>query len=266
MTGVNKPSSHCLRKKRRQVLNNNRKIEYNHKYYSFKHMKYSEHTFLNNFYIDMCKKSASINCPPSFYCPEGYPWRKGTPHLLFNRNFSNHPDIIIVLPRNWLLHYNPSIPIALGGWCNPFYLDLEKQSYTFVVLCLIRNRFYLHAGISPYFIRNCNKDWCITYLNFHPSYTRTIFFRSFLLIKNMDFSKLDAHIEANDLKCPVNYDSSIQVKDKPEIQIVGHNYNSKIKKHCSCVNCRKIYLAIEVDVKLTLYGVSLELRDPIYEE
>ena len=71
----------------------------------------------------------------------------------------------------------------------------------------------------PYSIGKGDEDWCITHFNILPSAINS-YYRSFLLIKNMDFDEFDANVEAKKYKCPAGYNGPINLKDSPNFRIL----------------------------------------------
>ena len=280
MTGVNKSSSLFRSKVRNQVLKNSRKVEYFLKFYTFEKMKHSEYKFLNDIHTDRCQKNERAGRairPLNCYGPRDYPWEENTEYCLFEHLYPEMWRSTFVLPRNWLLHYDPSIPILLE-YCNSFhYLDLEKQGWGESSVYLIRNRFHLYnvcsdpcsEDLEPHPIRKGDKDWCISYLNLSPPYmsnSYSLYFLSFLLIKNMDFSKFDAHIKAENLICPVYFNYSIEIKDIPQAVIDGFITFNKKFPNCFCVDCRKNYRHFAAYVSLNKDTVKFYLLQATLNE
>ena len=278
MTGLNKPSSHFLRKVWNQVLkndNNRRRIEYVLKYYAFEKMERSDYKLLNDIYTTRRKKYVPGRGFQflTFYGPKDYPWKKDTKFYLFeelDRICYDYRSPTFVIPHNWLLRYEPNMPIFFrhAGY-HPVYLDLERQGWVDLPTYLLRDRMCITANLivypgrevpKPYFIGKGDEDWCITYLNIQLPPMLNPYFRSFLLMKNMDFSEFDAKIEAEGLKCPVYYDQCIKVKNN--LQFETTNYTSSyIAPPCFCINCRQDYRAIDVGVTLEHNCVYLDLVD-----
>ena len=250
-------------------------------YYAFDGMNHSNYTFLNHLFTDISKKNESISSSLVFYGPENYSWKDDRKYYLFIPTGRHNLKPIFVLPLKWLLRYDPNIPIC-GRGCPPCYLDLEKQKCIWSLAYLIGERFYLYeiydtidtqypspGDPKPYSIGKCDEDWCITHVNAYTSYMPNITFLSFLLIKNMDFSELDAKVEAKveakglRFKCPVRCDGSVKVKDNSRFIIVLYHFLTDPRIPCFCVDCRKAYRAIEVGVFITETSIMLQLIDPI---
>ena len=268
MMGVKKPSHFC-RKVRNQVLKN-REIEYVPKYYVFGKMEHSDYKLLNDFYIAICKKNKTTgnNWTPNFYSPKDYSWENDGKYYYFLclQDYGNR-KIIFMLPHNWLLQYDLTIPIFIGP-NHSYYLDLEKNNLIYTTSYLIRDRFYRSEGFSPSVIGKGNEDWCITYSNIFPpraSIFYSLDFSSSLLIENIDFSEFDAKIIAEGLFCPVDYDESIKLKGKPQSGIGSYTL-VEWDESCFCVACRMNYRAIEVIVILSERGVTLLLLEILFYE
>ena len=127
MTNPSK-SIHFLRKVRNQVLKN-REIEHFLKYYAFDEMKYSNYTFLNEFYTARCKiieeaAKDNFNLNLDFFGPIDYSWKKDVKCCLFVDSDRDYPETIFVLPCDWLRKYDPNMRIF--GYNVPCYLDIEK--------------------------------------------------------------------------------------------------------------------------------------------
>ena len=84
-------------------------------------------------------------------------------------------------------------------------------------------------------------------------------FLSFLLIKNIDFSELDAKVEAGDASYPVRCFKSIKLKDRSQIEMLDYCLHFAPLLLCFCVICRKDYRAIEVEVFLYYETLNLYL-------
>ena len=262
MTNLNK-STLFHRKVRNQVLRKNQRIDYTPKYYIFEKIGHCDYTFLNKFFADRRKTNKRIGFIPDLDLdldtrgPKDYPWKNDTKCCFFGPAGSGYSDPIFVLPHDWLSQYDPTIPILGYTYC---YLDLEKKEYAMALAYLIRDRFHLYPVESvhypcandpvPYSIRKGDEDWCITYLNFYHPHLMHSYFRSFLLIKNIDFSEFDAQVEAKGLKCPLYYDQGIKIKDNSQSGIEPFTLVYYFFS-CVCIDCRKDYRTIEVGVILS---------------
>ena len=269
MMGINNSSSLFRRKVRNQVLKSNRKNDYFLKYYDFDEMRHSDYTPLDDFCTTRRKKNGSTNLTAYFVGPRDYYWDGITECCFIDHTDCEYDRTILALPHNWLHHYDPTIPIfKKKGWYHTCYLDLEKQKWVSSVAYLIRDRFHLYEIVHicnpgpkdprPYSIRKGDKDWCITHLNIHPSCMINSYFRSFLLLKNIDFSEFDARVKAKGLKCPVRYHRSIKLKDNPQIRIVTNSYYTDQETICICIDCRKDYRAFEVSVQVFETRITLD--------
>ena len=252
-------------------------------------MKYSDYKFLNEFYTDRCKKiedgkkrskldfdsvndmgiEIKIKFHFDFFGPEDYFWENDTDCCFFVNSDYGHRGDMYVLPRDWLRKYDPTVPIFFRHVCYyPCYLDLEKLTCTSLETYLIRDRFRTtdcEDEISYSIGKKSDQDWCITHLNLNPFYASNFYeldFSSFLLTKNIDFSKLDAKVEAGDLKCPVRCYKSIKIKDNPQNGFGAYTLLN-IGINCFCVICRKDYRAIEVSIYLVRGWVTLYLIDSV---
>ena len=269
MTNPNK-STLFRRKVRNQVLknNNNRRIGYMPQYYVFDYVGHSDYTFLNDLFTAICKKDKSRRCNLRFYGPKDYPWENDTKYCFFDPTYREYWEPTYVFPRNWLRQYDPDILIFIADW-STYYMDLEKRKKVSSEPYLIRDRFHTNDLVcyptpgeaTPYSLRKGDEDWCITYLNFHLLCMSNIYFQSFLLIKNIDFSELDAKVKADRAKCPVPYIESIKFKNNPQIRTTGCSWTDW-HNVCLCVNCRKDYRAFEVELYVNDNSFNLHLNRP----
>ena len=192
-----------------------------------------------------------------YYGPEGYSWKKNTKCYFFTEIGNEDKGPIIAIPHDWLKKYDSNIPMSIRGFQlnTSCYLDLEKQGWATSIAYLIRDRYDIYEGprkiipgeTKPYSIRKGDEDWCITYSNNDFPYTNYYYFRSFLLMKNINFSEFDAKIKAEGLECPVPYDKGIKLKDGSNF-LISNSFFGIEERPCICVNCRKDYRAIEVVV------------------
>ena len=275
MTNPNKSSSFFLRRVQNQVLGN-RKIEYILKYYVFKKIEHYEYTFLNDLFTAICKKIeyvVTIGHPmlPKFYGAKSYSWKDDIQCYFFNSAINGYGEPTLVLPRDWLCKYDLTIPIFLKGEYYLYYLNLEKHNWVSSNVYLIRDSFRTGDLVcypdskdpKTYSIRKGDEEWCITYLNFHPPRMSMTCFQSLLLMKNIDFSELDAKVKADRAKCPVPCIESIKFKNNPQLRTVSYYLHISPKPPCICVNCRRDYRAIKVSMKIDTSGVVLYLREYI---
>ena len=273
MSNPNKPQL-FLHKVRKQVLKT-RRIDYVFKYYTFEGLEHSDCMFLNNFLTAIRKKRESASFTLDFFGPRDYSWEGGIKYSLFKYIgvVCDCRDTVFVLPHDWLCQYDPTIPIFIkkDGFR---YLDLEKQECSDTLAYLIRDRFHISSPIrfplpglpGCFSIGKCDEDWCITYLNIQQTYTsdfHRLYFWSFLLIENIDFSEFDAKVEADDLDCPVRHNQGIKIKNNPQFGIVNYYWYSDKTPACFCIDCRKDYRAIEVSVDLNKNGINLYFINPI---
>ena len=273
MMGVKKSSSIFRRRVRNQVLEKNQRSKCELNFYVFGMMNPHNYNFLYDIYIDRGQKNVESGraCRTVlFYGPGDHSWEENTEYCLFEDLDPEYCKPTIVLPRIWLFQYDPTIPIFLNHNCNKVhYLNLEKRKYIPSLVYLIRDRFrtieqyhYPLAGaLKPYSIGKGDEDWCATHINYYPSALR-FYFRSFVLLKNIDFTEFDTKVEAEGLKCPVPYSKGIKVKDKPQFRIVSRNPHTW-KGVCICINCRKDYRAFGVNVYLGENIIKCNIIDPI---
>ena len=267
MKNLNNPSSRFLCKVRNQVLKN--QILGNiPKYHVFAKLSNSKCQLLGGtkvFGSLYCRKDTT-GLILMHYGPKNYVWKRNTKYyLMFD---SDHIlKTAFVIPRDWLLHYDPEISIlqeSPSGY-STCYLDLEKGKWAYSSKeYLIRDRFHLDKSEEekPYSIRKGDEDWCITHLDLDPPFIYYFNFYSFLLIKNIDFSEFDLQVEAKGLKCPFYYDQGIKLKDKSKHRLVYSIYQD-METPCICVDCRKDYRAIEISVHLNEDTVGFEFSIPI---
>ena len=241
-------------------------------------MKDSDDTYKNNFYTRYKKKHKQFTgLDVDFYAPIDYSWGAVTKCYFFNNTVRCDSETIFAVPHDWLIQYDPNIPIFGCGY-HPYYLDLEKKKWTFSVSYLIRDRFYLYGhkddGTShsfpeeprPYSIRESDNDWCITHFNFYPLYTNIyceLNFLSSLLMKNIDFSEFDDIIKVKRLKCPIRCIKYIKPQYSSQFDIQSFFVLKEDNAPCYCIGCRKDYRAIEVEVDVDEKGVTLHLKNPI---
>ena len=287
MTDLNKPSSIFLRKVWNQVLIN-RNIEYVPKYYVFEDMKRSRCEFIRKARLVLRKKKEVEGITfsnPVFYIPKGYPFQGHEKCLTFTEYTSGYGNPVYVFPHNWLSRYDPIIPIFVPDYGHTRYIkfmEFDKLNFIRSGSYFIRDRFQLYdfthlpetGAPKPFTLSKGDEDWCITHLNIQPSLWKNVLFQSFLLVKNVDFSKYDAQNEAKGLKCPVPYRGNIELKDNSRNGILLSCYYNNIveitcfitppgfrksKVSCICINCRKDCRAIEVEVKIGLEQNSVTL-------
>lgn len=247
MTNTNKSTLFHLKVRNQVLKNNNHKIGYTLKYYILEIMLHSDYTFLNDFCTDIRKKNERLgrcNWIPEFIGPREYSWGKNIKYCFFYHKEYKYWNPIIVLPRDWLLRYDPTIPIILE-LCYTIYLDLGNQEWDYLISYLVRERFHLEYELR--FIEKSDEDWCITHLDTRTTHRHRIIFKSFLLFKNMDFSEFDLQVETRGLECPLYYSKGVKIKKKPQFQIRPFS-NSYWNCRCICVDCRKDYRVMVVDV------------------
>ena len=289
MTNLNEPPSSFLRKVREQVLknNNNQKVKYFPKYYIFEELKPSQSKFLDNARIIIKKKNKEegvTNPSAIFYSPRGYHWKKDMKCFLFIEFNDEYGRPAYVFPYKWLRKYDPFVPIFIPDYGYTRYIDTDTDFFNYSTAYLIRDRFLLYdcthrletENPRPLSLGKGDEDWCITHINIPISHRGRFYFRSFLLIKNVDFSEFDAQIESKGFKCPVPCIEGIKLKDKslngiycryvrsedPTSSFVSFAFKRR-NTSCICINCRKDCRAIEVDVQLIQKTVYVLLVNPI---
>lgn len=280
MTNLNKSSTLFSCRVRDKVLKN--RIEYNLRYNLFEEIEEFVCTSLYDFFkarysawektrgrrYDETRRNYELCL--KLLGPKDYPWKGETEcHFLVEYGLYPYDQTIFVFPLNWLYCYDHKTPI-FGLGCGPYALDFSKGSCYWYESLLIRDVFYDFDGYSStvhkspefYSDRICDKDWCITYLNFplpRELELAWITFYSILLFKSIDFSTLDSDIKSGKNKCPVFNDASIKIKDKPQFMILDKFYPDKDGNYkCICVNCRKDYRAVEV--KIVWNGKNVGLK------
>lgn len=255
-------STFFIRKVRILALNNRLKDKLECS--KFSHLEQSDYTFLNDIYLSISKALEEVKRSRRYYrngrlnitfsAPEGYSWNDNTPYYYMRRPiFHNNSLDILVIPLDWLSWYDPTTPI-IGNWHQALYLDLKKNSCIGKDIFLMRNRFYpcdykktIPYFVEPYRFKKCDRDWCITYSKYPPR-DDGIYFYSVLLLKNIDFSVLDAKIEAEGLTCPIYSDSSLKCKD--ERFVISGRVSNFDGEDCSCfcIRCRKFSKCVYVAV------------------
>ena len=240
--------------------------------YYFTRLDHNDDMFQNVFWENRFIKIKS-NRRLSYCGPQDYPWKNNTKCCFFTEIGNENKGPIVALPQEWLVEYDSTIPIYMEGYFSNTrcYLDLEKQGWAISLTYLIRDKYHLykdhknntHEKIKPYSTRKGDEEWCITYLNIQLPPMLSPYFRSFLLMKNINFSEFDAKIKAEGLECPVPYDKGIKLKDSPNFRIIDCFHKKKEEKRCICVNCRKDYRAMEVGVDVYNNNALLYLLLPI---
>ena len=266
MTNVQKKNQLFLHRVREQALRN--RIKYKYECIIFYELGHLDYMFLNKFF-ETNRNNMGLNLHMKFFGPGDYIFKDDTECRYITIYQDIYQQEVFVLPLNWLLHYDPSIPIYRSGY-HICYLDLGRGQIIQLPVSLVRNKFYpikeyssnAIQYLSPYVPRNCDRDWCMTYSKRPPSFNdidedmimmyMSPLFTSILLIKNVDFSKLDAYVESKGIKCPNVYCGRLKPKYKKSYYIwYGECIGSRGwhgQPPCLCVNCRKDHRAFEVGI------------------
>lgn len=267
-----------------QVLRN--RIEYKIECNIFKRLNRFDYTFLKYNFLDKLnlwrdKKRGGRRCDnfpqqnrifnSVFMGPRDFSWKDDTEcHTIAVYGGREVGTIVFVIPLDWARWHDPDTPILLYQSTIMYHLDLMQGIATRVESFLSRSGFYYigfksqSPGIPQYLkprslSRKCDKYWCVTYLDTPSHFFQKACFKSILLLKNINFSVLDAKVEAENLKCPVRDSKSLKIKVQPSCFELGDcTLASKDTGSCLCVECRRDYWAIIVYVRWYEEKITLD--------
>lgn len=280
MASHGKDSTLWFRILREQVLKN--RIEYSVEYSSFSKMDHISFNEVRNIRYSAWKNSRRrkgdhyhVRTTLEFLGPVDFPWKDDTKcRFMIHPSHITERHVIFAFPLDWLSMHEPTTPVAIQEEEYYLYFDFTKGSCSWVAPFLVRDRFYNSKVYTPnpqkyescYYPKKCHENWCITYFKFPPLLPRMVDFLSILLFKNVDFSALDAKVEAENLMCPVRDSKSLKIKDKPQFVMKGKCFLNSGKVACLCAACRRYYRSVEVTVchreciTLSLSKISLSIR------